>query len=85
MKTIYKVSSFLLTTGILVGSFVGFWFGPWSPNLDHRARTLIVEDHLEEGVALFQWTLAEARSYLLGHIPQRPFRRRAIRVTELAP
>lgn len=55
MKTIYKVSSFLLTTGILVGSFVGFWFGPWSPNLDHRARTLIVEDHLEEGVALFQW------------------------------
>jgi len=62
MKTIYKVSSFLLTTGILVGSFVGFWFGPWSPNLDHRARTLIVEDHLEEGVALFQWKAEYALS-----------------------
>ena len=55
MQTMFKVSSFLLTTGILVGSFVGFWYGPWSPNLDHRARNLIVQDHLEEGVDLFLW------------------------------
>jgi len=55
MQTMFKVSSFLLTTGILVGSFVGFWYGPWSPNLDHRARNLIVQDNLEEGVDLFLW------------------------------
>ena len=47
------MSSFLLTTGILIGSFVGFWYGPWSLNLDHRARNLIVQDHLQEGVDLF--------------------------------
>jgi len=62
MQTMFKVSSFLLTIGILVGSFVGFWYGPWSPNLDHRARNLIVQDHLEEGVDLFLWKAEYAMS-----------------------
>ena len=62
MQTMFKVSSFLLTTGILVGSFVGFWYGPWSPNLDHRARNLIVQDHLQEGVDLFLWKAEYALS-----------------------
>lgn len=62
MKTMFRVSSFLLTTGILVGSFVGFWYGPWSPNLDHRARNLIVQDHLQEGVDLFLWKAEYALS-----------------------
>ncbi len=62
MKTIFRVSSFLLTTGILVGSFVGFWYGPWSPNLDHRARNLVVQDQLEEGVNLFLWKADNALS-----------------------
>ena len=62
MQTMFRVSSFLLTTGILIGSFVGFWYGPWSPNLDHRARNLIVQDQLQEGVDLFLWKAEYALS-----------------------
>ena len=55
MHTLRKIFTLIFATTIICGSFVLFWYGPWSPNLEHRARTLILEDRLEEGVDLLLW------------------------------
>lgn len=62
MQTILRVFSFIFTTGILIAAFVVFWYGPWSPNLDHRARKLVVQNQLEEGIELFLWKAEYALS-----------------------
>lgn len=67
MQTILRVSSFILTTVVLISSFAGFWYGPWSPNLDHRARNLIVQDNLDEGIDLFLWKAEYALSNEVKH------------------
>jgi len=41
---------------------VVYWFGPWSPNLEHRARKLIVSGELNEGIDLFLWKADNALS-----------------------
>ena len=55
MQKLLRIFSLTFTSLTIFGSFCGFWYGPWSPNLEHRARILIVDGQLEEGVDLFLW------------------------------
>jgi len=62
MQTTSKVFSFIFT-GLLLGLLFGvYWFGPWSPTLDNRARKLIIAGDLEQGVELFLWKADNAFS-----------------------
>ena len=52
-----------ILTGILISAIFGvYWFGPWSPTLESRARKLIVAGDLEQGVDLFLWKADNAFS-----------------------
>ena len=42
--------------------FSVYWFGPWSPTLEHRARKFIIAGELEKGVDLFLWKADNALS-----------------------
>src|SRR6056300_666457 len=55
MKTIAKVFSFIFSVVLICSIFSVYWYGPWSPNLEHRARKLIVSGDLNKGIELFLW------------------------------
>ena len=57
-----------LVTGLLLSLTFGvYWFGPWSPTLENRARKLIVAGDLEQGVDLFLWKADNALSETQRH------------------
>jgi tetratricopeptide (TPR) repeat protein len=62
MKTTSRVISFIFTVLLLSSVFVVYWFGPWSPTLENRARKLIVAGDLEKGVELYLWKADNALS-----------------------
>lgn len=62
MNTITKVFTFIFSVLFICTAFSVYWFGPWSPNLEHRARKLIVSGELEEGVDLMLWKAEHAFS-----------------------
>lgn len=62
MSTVTKVFTFILSVLMICATFSVYWFGPWSPNLKHRARKMIVSGELEKGVELFLWKAEHALS-----------------------
>lgn len=60
MKTVLRVSSFIFTVILICATFSVYWYGPWSPSLEHRARKLIVSGELHKGVELFLWKAEHA-------------------------
>jgi tetratricopeptide (TPR) repeat protein len=62
MQTTSKVFSFIFTGLLISATFSTYWFGPWSPTLESRARKLITAGELEKGVELFLWKADNALS-----------------------